>query len=241
LPHPWRLALGCWLTACCLIFLPLLQVPPSRAQAGLVPPVSVSQANRSAASIGGLNALQQQPFYEDLLVTAKAWDDNPITDVLGESPKETILNFYVVMAKVSREQDFLLASASDQSGWFWSQKNRQAIASIDQLWDLAIKALDLSAIPESIQPDMGHEASLKLKQILDYEFNHSQVHLDLPDPRPSKSSTRSASVPMELGPCLILRLSSPTLSRASLRILTIILPQIRFRKSSGSTINWAPR
>ena len=186
MPRPWRLVLGCWLTACCLIFLPLLQVPPSRAQAGLVPPLSVTQANRSAASIGGSKALQQQPFYQDLLVTAKAWDDNPITDVLGESPKETILNFYVVMAKVSREQDLLLASASNQGGWFWSQKNRQAIASIDQLWDLAIKALDLSAIPESIQPDMGHEASLKLKQILDYEFNHGQVHLDLPDPQAIK-------------------------------------------------------
>ena len=121
-----------------------------------------------------------------MLVTAKGWDDNPITDVLGESPKETILNFYVVMAKVSREQDLLLASASNQGGWFCSQKNRQAIASIDQLWDLAIKALDLSAIPESIQPDMGHEASLKLKQILDYEFNHGQVHLDLPDPQAIK-------------------------------------------------------
>ena len=182
----WRLVLGAWLTACCFILLPLLHAAPSRAQASLGQQASPSPISRPATSYGGVIALQQQPFYGDLLATAQAWSDTPITDVLGESPKETILNFYVVMAKVSQEQDRLVASAKDQAGWFWSSGDRQAIASINQLWELAIKSMDLSAIPESIQDDMGHEASLKLKQILDYQFNNSQSPLDLPDPKDIK-------------------------------------------------------
>ena len=178
----WRLALGATLTACCLILLPLLQVSPSAAHGAKESPAPVARVGRMDHSYGGVIPLQQQPFYPDLVATTKAWDDTPITDVLGESPKETILNFYVVMAKVSKEQDRLVASAQDQAGWFWSKDDRFAIGAINQLWDLAIKSLDLSAIPESIQDDMGHEASLKLKQILDYEFNNSQSPLDLPDP-----------------------------------------------------------
>ena len=149
-------------------------------------PAPVTQVSRPAHPYGGEIPLQQQPFYADLLATAKLWNETPITDVLGESPKETILNFYGVMAKISKEQDRLVASAQDQTGWFWSKDDRQAIDSINQLWTLAIKSLDLSAIPESIQDDMGHEASLKLKQILDYEFNNSQTPLDLPNPEDIK-------------------------------------------------------
>jgi len=183
LPRRWHLALGSWLTACCLILLPLMQVAPSRAQGGSPPVASLAHVSGPVDDNGGVILLQKQPFYGDLRAKAQVWDDNPITDVLGESPKETIINFYVVMSKVSKEQDRLLASAKDQGGWFWSQGDRQAIASINQFWDLAIKSLDLSAIPESIQGDIGHEASLKLKQILDYEFNNSQSRLDLPDPK----------------------------------------------------------
>ena len=175
----------------------LLQAPPSLANGGGARASAQLSASHQETvrqptsgldhSGGGVISLQQQPFYADLLATAKVWDDTPITDVLGESPRETILNFYVVMAKVSQEQDRLIASAKDQGGWFWPGADRQAIHTINQFWELAIKALDLSLIPESIQDDMGREASLKLKQILDYQFNNSRTPLDLPDPRQIKA------------------------------------------------------
>ena len=185
------------MTACFLILGSLLQAPASLAKVGgaqvAAPLPASAQASvhqplsGSGDSPGGVISLQQQPFYADLLATAKLWDDTPITDVLGESPKETILNFYVVMAKVSQEQDRLVASAMDQPGWFWPKADRQAIHTINQFWELAIKAIDLSLIPESIQDDMGHEVSLKLKQILDYQFNNSKTPLVLPDPRAIKA------------------------------------------------------
>jgi MscS family membrane protein len=211
LPRRWRGALAAVMTACVLILGSLLQAAPSLAkaagdQASAKQTVSKQAVAKQAVAkqavakqapaldpisrpgygTGGVIALQKQPFYADLLATSKAWDDTPITDVLGESPKETILNFYVVMAKVSQEQDRLVASASDQPGWFWPRADRQAIQTINQFWDLAIQSLDLSLIPESIQDDMGHEASLKLKQILDYQFNNSKAPLDLPDPQDIK-------------------------------------------------------
>ncbi len=182
----WRLLLVAWLTACCLILLPLLQPSPSGAQSKGGSQSSGPGRSPLAEPYGGVVSLQQQPFYADLVATAQAWDETPITDVLGESPKETILNFYAVMAKVSKEQDRLLASAQDQTGWFWSAQDRAAITRINQFWALAIKSLDLSAVPESIQDDMGHEASLKLKQVLDYEFNNSRIRLDLPSPEDIK-------------------------------------------------------
>lgn len=187
LSRRWRGALVAGITACCLILLPILQ-----ASASLEKPAPGQVAAKAAIArpellAGGVISLQQQPFYGDLLATAKAWDDTPITDVLGESPKETILNFYVVMSKVFQAKARLVASAQDQAGLFWPQAEQQAIQTINQFWDLAIKSLDLSLIPESIKDDVGREATLKLKQILDYEFNNRKAPIELADPNDIKT------------------------------------------------------
>lgn len=187
LSRRWRGVLAAGITACCLIVLPILQVSPSLAKPAPAQAVAKDAIARPELSSGGVISLQQQPFYADLLATAKAWDDTPITDVLGESPKETILNFYVVMSMLFQEHARLVASAQDQAGLFWPQAEQQAIYNINHFWHLAIKSLDLSLIPESVQDDTGREATLKLKQILDYEFNNFQAPIELADPKDIKA------------------------------------------------------
>jgi MscS family membrane protein len=139
------------------------------------------EATLTASHAGKPISLQQQPFYGELLTTAKIWDDTPISDIATESPKTTILNYYAAMAKIYNEHNRLTESVQDKSGLFWPKQDRDTIKKITKLWDEAIKALDLSDVPVSYQKDMGHETSLKLKQILDYVFNNGQIPLDLPD------------------------------------------------------------
>ncbi|MFM7651808.1 MAG: mechanosensitive ion channel family protein, partial [Vulcanococcus sp.] len=42
----------------------------------------------------------RQPFHAALLETAERWRDAPLGQVVGDSPRDTLLNFYAVMARV---------------------------------------------------------------------------------------------------------------------------------------------
>ena len=125
--------------------------------------------------------LSRQPFYGELLQTAERWNDAPLGQVVGESPRQTLLNFYVVMARVNHEIEAVTRAPQRDAGWFWSRAARQRIRQAEELFQLAVQALDSSAIPESIRDDMAEEAAIQLKQVLDYVFSHSSVPISIPD------------------------------------------------------------
>ena len=131
--------------------------------------------------------LSRQPFYGELLQTAERWNDAPLGQVVGESPRQTLLNFYVVMARVNHEIEAVTRAPQRDAGWFWSRAARQRIRQAEELFQLAVQALDSSAIPESIRDDMAEEAAIQLKQVLDYVFSHSSVPISIPDSADLKS------------------------------------------------------
>ena len=125
--------------------------------------------------------IEQQPFYPQLLESASGWGVASLGQVVGESPRVTLLNFYAVMAKVSQEVDAVVASASIDPGLFWSAAARRRIADLEDLFALAVQALDASAFPESVRDDRADEAAIQLKLVLDYVFTHASGELHLPD------------------------------------------------------------
>ena len=44
--------------------------------------------------------LDEQPFYPELVKRADLWLHTPLGQVVGDTPKDTLLNFYAVMADV---------------------------------------------------------------------------------------------------------------------------------------------
>ena len=123
----------------------------------------------------------QQPFHAALLRTAERWQDAPLGQVVGESPRDTLLNFYAVMARVAQEIQAITRDPAADPGWFWSPAARQRIAATEGLFALAVDALDASALPESIRDDRAQEAAIQLKQVLDYVFSHGDVPIEIPD------------------------------------------------------------
>ena len=69
------------------------------------PPVSPTSA-RSHATTARI-PIEQQPFYGELELTAKAWSDVVLDQVVGGSPEATLLNFYAVMAEVGHRSERL--------------------------------------------------------------------------------------------------------------------------------------
>ncbi|MCP9931689.1 mechanosensitive ion channel family protein [Cyanobium sp. AMD-g] len=170
MPRPIRLLLA-FLTAC---LLPLMGLSTAALSAAQVPPPSST----------GLNAivpLESQPFHGQLLELKQQWTDAPLNQVVGDSPRATLLNFYVVMAQVSRDIARIEAKAAATPGWFWSSAVNQELELINGYFEEAVKALDVSEIPQSIRADFADEYALKLKVILDYVFTHSRKPFEIPD------------------------------------------------------------
>ncbi|KEF41924.1 MAG: hypothetical protein ER33_08660 [Cyanobium sp. CACIAM 14] len=134
-----------------------------------------------AASRATYVPLVQQPFHSQLLELQQQWTDAPLDQVVGDSPRATLLNFYVVMAQVSRDLDRIEATASRTPGLFWPGPVRKELELINGYFREAVKALDVQAIPESIRSDFAEEYALKLKVILDYVFTHSRKPFEIPD------------------------------------------------------------
>jgi len=60
------------------------------------------------STVPGSLPIQQQPFYGALLQSAERWQNAPLGQVVGESPRDTLLNFYAVMARVDGEVQALI-------------------------------------------------------------------------------------------------------------------------------------
>lgn len=144
---------------------------------------ALAVARTPALVVGGGRTIpiSAQPFYPELLQATARWSDAPLGQVVGESPRETLLNFYAVMARVDRELGSATRQPQGDPGWFWGPAAQRQIAEAQKLFALAVRALDGSAFPESVRDDMAEEAAIQLKQVLDYVFTHSTIPLHIPD------------------------------------------------------------
>ena len=168
--------------------------------AGLGPEILASEGP-PAIAIPTSNArripITAQPFYPELLATAERWNDAPLDHVVGEDPRETLLNFYAVMARVQRELELATASPHQDPGLLWSPAARKRIDAAQQLFELAVQALDSSVFPESVRDDMADEAAIQLKQVLDYVFTRSTVPIQIPDAAALKALNEERSKPSQ--------------------------------------------
>ena len=125
--------------------------------------------------------IQDQPFYNELQRLALFWDDSPIGHVEDRAPKETLLNFYAVMATVGSEIESIRRDAKQDPGFGWTPEMKERIHDVDVLFGLAIKALNGSDFPESVRGDLVDEAAIQLKLVLDYVFSGSRRPIVIPD------------------------------------------------------------
>jgi len=137
--------------------------------------------------------LQQQPFYDELLAIRAEWQKHEIGQVVAESPRGTVLNFYALMAEVAARCKAIEQTAASQPGLVWSAAARERIKDVEDLFELTVGALDASDFPGSVRQDMAHESALKLKQVLDYVFNFSDAPIELPTSADLKQMNGSRS------------------------------------------------
>ena len=157
--------------------------------------LSGGPVQRSVPNGAGIIPIQEQPFYPQLLAVAERWRNAPLGRVVGESPRDTLLNFYVVMARLHHGLDLATSRPHQDPGLFWSPAVEEQISEANQLFDLAVEALDASVFPESVRDDLADEAAIQLKEVLDYVFSHSSVPIEIPDGAGLKAlnATRSQS------------------------------------------------
>jgi MscS family membrane protein len=130
---------------------------------------------------GRVIPIEEQPFFPELETIAAGWSDVVLDQVVGDSPRATLLNFYAVMAKVGRRADRLGRVTSLARSDAQAQERREQIDDTSLLFQLAVKALDASVFPESVRNDMADEAAIHLKHVLDYVFTHSHQPFVIPD------------------------------------------------------------
>ena len=130
---------------------------------------------------GRLIPIEEQPFFPELEAIAAGWSDVVLDQVVGDSPRATLLNFYAVMAEVGRRADRLGRVTSLARSDAQAQERREQIDDTSLLFQLAVKALDASVFPESVRNDMADEAAIQLKHVLDYVFTHSHQPIVIPD------------------------------------------------------------
>ena len=183
--HPWIRRALVFALALVVSLLPTLGLRSAHARSADVvaaPPNAIS--------------LQEQPFYPSLQEISSSWTDIVLGQVVGESPKVTLLNFYAVMAKVGHRADSLGQQATLDKGLFSSKERREQIEDTNLLFDLAVKSLDSSQFPESVRSDMADEAAIQLKTVLDYVFSHSRQPILIPNIADLKSSGDQGSDPV---------------------------------------------
>ncbi|MFZ9149139.1 mechanosensitive ion channel family protein [Vulcanococcus sp.] len=125
--------------------------------------------------------IEQQPFYGQLEEVSRKWSDVVLDQVVGDSPRATLINFYAVMAEVGHRSQRLSQPATLRREQLSDAERREQIDDTDLLFHLAVKALDASSFPESVRTDMAEEAAIQLKHVLDYVFTHSRTPLAIPD------------------------------------------------------------
>ena len=183
--HSWKWRALAFAVAVGLALFP--SVGLGSAQAKPLPPVLTASS---------VIPLKEQPFYPSLEQISSSWTDIVLGQVVGDSPKVTLLNFYAVMAKVGHRADLLGQEASLTDGLLSPQARQEQIEDTDLLFKLAVKSLDSSHFPESVRSDMADEAAIQLKHVLDYVFSHSHQPILMPNSADLKSSLDTSSNPV---------------------------------------------
>ena len=125
--------------------------------------------------------LEDQPFYPQLITISERWNLSYMGEAEGKSPKETLLNFYGIMARTADKIDEVSRRAETEPGLLWNRESRQTIREAEILFASATEALDGSTFPATVRKDKKEETALKLKEILDYSFNNSPTLITIPD------------------------------------------------------------
>ena len=125
--------------------------------------------------------IEEQPFYPELVSRADLWLHTPLGQVVGNSPRDTLLNFYAVMADVGIVIDDVTAAHMDDPGWFWDRQTLAEMEEAEELFSAAVAALDASLFPQAVRPYLADEAAIQLKHVLDYVFHNSRQELLIPD------------------------------------------------------------
>lgn len=131
--------------------------------------------------------LEQQPFYPELERRADLWRHTPLGLVVGESPRDTLLNFYAVMADVGSLIEDVETSHRQDPGLFWNRQARAEIEEVEVLFNAAVDALDGSSFALGVRPYLKDEAAIQLKQVLDFIFNSSRQSISIPNAQAMKA------------------------------------------------------
>ena len=174
--RPWH-----WIWAFVLTSLLVVSGLPSGQSADL---------NARGLVLPGQSALipiEEQPFYTALEEDAGRLSEVVLGQVVGDSPKATLLNFYAVMAEVGHRADALGHADALEAARANPAERNEDIEDTSLLFQLAVRALDASVFPASVRLDMSEEAAIQLKHVLDYVFTHSVKPIAIPDAREMKS------------------------------------------------------
>ena len=125
--------------------------------------------------------LDEQPFYPELVKRADLWLHTPLGQVVGDTPKDTLLNFYAVMADVGLLIDEVTATHLNDPGLFWDRQTKTEMEEAEALFDAAVTALDGSSFPLGVRSYLKDEAAIQLKQALDFIFQNSRQIITIPD------------------------------------------------------------
>lgn len=125
--------------------------------------------------------LQDQPFYPELVNRADLWLHTPLGQVVGDTPKDTLLNFYAVMADVGLLIDDVTAAHLNDPGLFWDRQTLAEMEEAEALFDAAVAALDGSSFPLGVRTYLKDEAAIQLKHVLDFIFHNSRQIISIPD------------------------------------------------------------
>ena len=137
--------------------------------------------------------LDEQPFYPELLKRADLWLHTPLGQVVGDTPKDTLLNFYAVMADVGLLIDDVTATHRSDPGLFWNRQTKKEMEEAEALFDAAVSALDGSSFPLGVRSYLKDEAAIQLKQALDFIFYNSRQIITIPDASGMKALNENRS------------------------------------------------
>ena len=172
---------------CCVLIvsgLPSFAEPPSSSHQ----PLNVKHESSLAVV-----PLEEQPFYPELVRRADLWLHTPLGQVVGDTPKDTLLNFYAVMADVGLLIDDVTATHRNDPGLFWDRQTKQEMEEAEALFDAAVSALDGSSFPLGVRSYLKDEAAIQLKQALDFIFYNSRQILTVPDASGMKALNENRS------------------------------------------------
>ncbi|MBM5827179.1 MAG: mechanosensitive ion channel family protein [Cyanobacteria bacterium M_surface_7_m2_040] len=172
---------------------------------GLLLSIALAMSGQATASARALSTagqqleltpLSSQPFFEALQQARKQWQLHPLGEVVANSPRGTVVNFYAVMAEVNARVEAISQAGEREAGLWWSPERHRQIAATDSLFQLAVAALDASSFPESVRVDAGQEATLQLKSLLDVVFHTSATPIVLPDAKALKTLASEQGKPI---------------------------------------------